>query len=182
MTNASQLSSFLLHCYNQRLTSFSKKSNKVRFFWNTVSIKLNGLKMLKLRCSIVNFLSLVPKVLLNFTLDSTHQNTKITKTLPKKSLNSNQGKGALVAWFQRLCWYKKNKAVTVQLKTVVLTVYIEVILKLLRAFSVACRFGATGFNLKERVHAEFCYCFLIYLAEARVGTGPHTLFGISFLS
>ena len=34
-------------------------------------------------------------------------------------------------------------------------------------------FGATGFSLEERVHAELCHCPLVHLAEAVVETGPH---------
>ena len=40
---------------------------------------------------------------------------------------------------------------------------------------MACCFGATGFNLEERVYAELCHCFLVRLAEAVVRTGPHVL-------
>ena len=57
-TSASQLSGFLLHCSDQKLTSFSKESNEVRLFWSSVSIKLDGLRMLEVRYPIVNFLPL----------------------------------------------------------------------------------------------------------------------------
>ena len=49
----------------------------------------------------------------------------------RETLNSTQGKGASAAWFQRLCWCKEDKAVTVRWKPMALTVCIEVILKLL---------------------------------------------------
>ena len=51
---------------------------------------------------IMNFLPLVLRVLLNSTPDSIYQSTGVIKTLSKVSLNSTQGKGALVAWFRRL--------------------------------------------------------------------------------
>ena len=37
------------------LESFSKKSNEVGLFWSSISIKLDGLKMLEMRRPIVNF-------------------------------------------------------------------------------------------------------------------------------
>ena len=40
---------------DQRLTSLSKKSNEVGLFWSSVSIKLDGLRMLEVRRPIVNF-------------------------------------------------------------------------------------------------------------------------------
>ena len=41
---------------DQRLTSFLKESNEVRLFWSSVSIKLDGLRMLEVRRPIANFL------------------------------------------------------------------------------------------------------------------------------
>ena len=41
---------------DRRLTSFSKESNEVGLFWSSVSIKLDGLRMLEVRRPIVNFL------------------------------------------------------------------------------------------------------------------------------
>ena len=90
LTNASQLSSFFLRCSNQKLTSFSKKSNEVRLSWSSVSIKLDRLRMFKIRCPIVNFLLLVLEISPNFTLDSVHQSTGVTKTLPKESFKLDQ--------------------------------------------------------------------------------------------
>ena len=81
-----------------------------------------------MRRPIVNFL---PLVLAVSTPNNVHHSTEVTKTLPKKSLNSTESKGALAAWFQCLCWYKEDNAVTVRLKSVALMVCIEVILKLL---------------------------------------------------
>ena len=41
---------------DRRLTSFLKKSIEVRLFWSSVSIKLDGLRMLEVRRPIANFL------------------------------------------------------------------------------------------------------------------------------
>ena len=84
-----------------------------------------------MRRPIVNFLLLVLGISLNSTPDIVHPSTGVTKTLPKESLNSTQGKGALAAWFRRLWWCKDDQAVTVWLKPVAMTVCIEVIVKLL---------------------------------------------------
>lgn len=81
---------------------------------------------------ILNFFLLVLGVLFNSILDSVHQNAEVTKTLPKENLNSTLNKRALAAWFQCLCWWKEDKAVTVQLKPVAMTICIKVIVKLLR--------------------------------------------------
>ena len=116
---------------DQRLTLFSKESNEVGLFWSSVSIKLDGLRMLEVRRLIINFFLLVLGVLLNSTPGSVYQSTRVTKTFPKKSLNSTQGKWALAAWFWHLCWCKEDKAVTVRLKPVALTICIEIIFTLL---------------------------------------------------
>ena len=41
---------------DRRLTSFLKESIEVRLFWSSVSIKLDGLRMLEVRRPIANFL------------------------------------------------------------------------------------------------------------------------------
>ena len=45
------------------LEFFSKESNEIGLFWSSVSIKLDGFRMLELRRPIVNFLPLVLGVL-----------------------------------------------------------------------------------------------------------------------
>ena len=45
--------------FDQRLTPFSKESNEIRLFWSSISIKLDGLRMLEVRRPITNFSLLV---------------------------------------------------------------------------------------------------------------------------
>ena len=54
--------------------TFLKKLIEVRLFWNFVSIKLNGLRMLKVRRPMQNFFLLVLGVLSNATLGSKSRN------------------------------------------------------------------------------------------------------------
>ena len=75
----------------------------------------------------------------SFSRDSNQKLTSFSKESNEVGLlsncelpvNSTQGKGASAAWFRRLCWCKEDKAVTVRLKPVAMTVCIEVIVKLL---------------------------------------------------
>ena len=80
----------------------------------------------------VNFRPLVLGVLLNSSPDSVYHSTGVHKTLLKESLSSTKGKRALAAWFQRLYWCNEDKTTIVWLKLVVMTVYIKMIVKLLK--------------------------------------------------
>ena len=68
-----------------KLTSFLKELIKVRLFWSLLSIKLDGLKMLKMRRPILSFFSLVLGVLPNSAPKCVHQSTGVTKILLKES-------------------------------------------------------------------------------------------------
>lgn len=63
---------------NQRLLSFLKELIEVRLFWSFVSIKLNILKMLKVKRLIVNFLLLVLGILSNKTLSDIYKSLWVT--------------------------------------------------------------------------------------------------------
>ena len=54
--------------------TFLKESIEVRLFWSSVSIKLDGLRMLKVRCPIQNFFLLILGVLFNATLGDIYKN------------------------------------------------------------------------------------------------------------
>ena len=82
----------------------------------------------------------------------------------RKTLNSTQDKGSLTAWFWRQCkcqqkliLLQRNEAVNKVRLVPRAPVVSTWSLYFLRAFLVACRFGATGLSLEEQVHAEHCY-------------------------
>ena len=61
-------------CSSDRYIDVDDESIKVRFFWSSVSIKLDGLRMFKVRRPIENFRLLVLEVSSNMTLDGIHRN------------------------------------------------------------------------------------------------------------
>ena len=67
-----------------KLESFSKKSNKVELFLSSVSIKLDGFKILEVRRPIINFLSLVLGVLSDATSGHIRKSPWLSQTLKRK--------------------------------------------------------------------------------------------------
>ena len=86
--------SFWAHLYSIQRDILLERDEYGRAFWSSVSIKLDGLKMLKLRRPIVNFLLLlVLGVLINLIPDSVYQSTRLTMTLSKIGFEINQRQG-----------------------------------------------------------------------------------------
>ena len=93
----------------------------------------------------------------------------------RKALNSTQDKGSLTAWFRRLCKCQQ-KLILLQKKQAVNGVRLKA--------RGAGKFGTTGLNLEERIHAELVVVrkfSSVYLTEAAVGTRFHISLGVRSL-
>ena len=79
----------------------------------------------------------------------------------RETLNLTQGKRASAAQFRRLYQYKEDKAITVWWKLVALTIYIKVILILLRGFFGGLLFWGDWLQLKK---TSPCRTLLLFLS------------------